>query len=151
MTVYGISFMGSIGGGWISSALIKSGKGVNFSRKTAMLICAMVVIPVIFAPFVHHLWWVVGLVGLAAAAHQGWSANIFTLPSDLFPKSAVGSVIGIGGMLGSCGGVLMQIGTGIIVAYTHSYVPLFIISCSSYSIALLIIQCITPKMAPTKL
>ncbi|HEY0309397.1 MAG TPA: MFS transporter [Acidobacteriaceae bacterium] len=147
VTVYAISCVGSIGGGWISSTLLKRGKSTNVSRKTAMLICALAVVPVLFAPFIHHLWVVVCLVGLATAAHQGWSANLFTLPSDMFPKAAVGSVIGIGGMFGSCGGVLLQICTGLIVGMTHSYVPLFVIACSAYGLALLIIHLISPKLA----
>jgi MFS transporter, ACS family, hexuronate transporter len=146
--VYAISTVGSIGGGWISSSLLNAGKSPNVSRKTALLICALCVIPVFSAPFIHHLWLVVAVVGLATAAHQGWSANIFTLPSDLFPKAAVGSVVGIGGMSGAVGGVLLQLATGYIVKLTNSYVPLFVIACLAYPLALLIIHCITPKMAP---
>jgi ACS family hexuronate transporter-like MFS transporter len=149
--VYSISTVGSIGGGWISSALLSAGRSVNVSRKTAMLICALCVVPVFAAPYIHHLWVVVGLVGLATAAHQGWSANLFTLPSDVFPKAAVGSVIGIGGMSGAMGGVLMQLATGYIVKLTNSYVPLFIIACVAYPLALIIIHGITPKLAPAQL
>ncbi len=116
-----------------------------------MLICALCVVPVFAAPFIHNLWAVVALVGLAAAAHQGWSANIFTLPSDMFPKAAVGSVIGIGGMSGAAGGVLMQLATGYIVKLTNSYVPLFVVACSAYLLALIIIHCITPKLAPVRI
>ncbi len=149
--VYSVSTVGSIGGGWISSALLRAGKNANFSRKTAMLICALCVLPVFMAPYIHHLWVVVGLVGLAAAAHQGWSANLFTLPSDMFPKAAVASVIGIGGMSGAIGGFLLQISTGYIVNITKSYVPLFIIACLAYVLALAVIQLITPKLAPARI
>ena len=149
--VYSISTVGSIGGGWISSALLRAGKGANVARKTAMLICALCVVPVIAAPYIHHLWVVVGLVGLATAAHQGWSANLFTLPSDVFPKAAVGSVIGIGGMSGAIGGALLQVATGYIVKFTRSYVPLFVIACVAYLLALLIIHGITPKLAPARI
>jgi len=149
--VYAISTVGSIGGGWISSSLLNAGKSPNVARKTAMLICALCVIPVFSAPYLHHLWLVVGVVGLATAAHQGWSANIFTLPSDLFPKAAVGSVVGIGGMSGAVGGVLLQLATGYIVKLTNSYVPLFVIACLAYPLALIIIHGITPKMAPAKM
>ncbi|MGD1063266.1 MAG: MFS transporter [Terracidiphilus sp.] len=149
--VYVIATVGSIGGGWISSALLKRGKSPNVSRKTALLICALCVVPVFSAPFLHNLWSVVGVVGLAAAAHQGWSANVFTLPSDMFPKAAVASVTGIGGMAGACGGVLFQLATGYIVGLTHSYVPLFVIACLAYPAALLIIHGITPKLAPAEL
>jgi MFS transporter, ACS family, hexuronate transporter len=149
--VYSISTVGSIGGGWISSALLGRGKTANFARKTALLICALSVLPIFMAPYLHHLWLVVAVVGLATAAHQGWSANLFTLPSDLFPKAAVASVIGIGGMAGAIGGVLFQLATGYIVGITHSYVPLFVIACLAYLLALLIINAITPKLAPARL
>lgn len=150
MAVYVLSIGGSVGGGWISSALLKRGRTVNFARKTALLICALAVVPVILAPFVHNLWWVVGLVGLAAAAHQGWSANLFTLPSDTFPKAAVASVVGIGGTLGAIGGALMQLATAYIVHWTHSYLPLFAISCSVYILALLVIQALSPRLEPAR-
>ncbi|HVT98512.1 MAG TPA: MFS transporter [Acidobacteriaceae bacterium] len=149
--IYSVSTVGSIGGGWISSTLLNSGKTANVARKTAMLICALCVLPVFAAPYIHHLWVVVGLVGLATAAHQGWSANLFTLPSDMFPKAAVASVIGIGGMAGAIGGVLMQLATGYIVKLTNSYVPLFVIACLAYVVALAIIHGITPKLAPARI
>jgi MFS transporter, ACS family, hexuronate transporter len=97
------------------------------------------------------LWLVVALVGTATAAHQGWSANLFTLPSDMFPKAAVASVIGIGGMSGAIGGVLLQLATGYIVKWTNSYVPLFVIACLAYITSLIIIHLITPKMAPAQI
>ncbi len=149
--VYSVSTVGSIGGGWISSRLLNRGKSPNLSRKTAMLICALCVVPVIAAPYVHHLWLVVALVGLATAAHQGWSANLFTLPSDMFPKAAVGSVIGIGGMSGAIGGALLQVATGYIVKITNSYVPLFVFACVAYLLALVIIHSITPRLAPARI
>ena len=121
------------------------------ARKTALLICALCVVPVLSAPFLHNLWSVVAVVGLAAAAHQGWSANVFTLPSDMFPKAAVASVIGIGGMAGACGGFLLQLATGYIVGLTHSYVPLFAVACTAYLGSLLIIHAITPKLAPAQI
>jgi MFS transporter, ACS family, aldohexuronate transporter len=151
VVVYSVSTVGSIGGGWISSTLLNAGKSPNVSRKTAMLICALCVTPVFAAPYIHNLWVVVALVGLATAAHQGWSANLFTLPSDMFPKAAVGSVIGIGGMSGAIGGVLLQLATGYIVKITNSYVPLFIVACVAYLLALAIIHGITPKLAPAQI
>jgi ACS family hexuronate transporter-like MFS transporter len=151
VVIYAISAVGSIGGGWISSTLLNRGKSANFARKTALLICALCVLPVFAAPYLHHLWLVVAVVGLATAAHQGWSANLFTLPSDLFPKAAVASVIGIGGMAGALGGVLFQLATGYVVGLTHSYVPLFVFACLAYSLALLVINAITPKLAPARL
>ena len=150
VAVYVVSIAGSVGGGWISSILLRRGKSANFSRKMALLTCALAVVPVAYAPFAGNLWVVVGLVGLAAAAHQGWSANLFTIPSDTFPKTAVASVVGIGGMMGAIGGALLQTATGYIVGLTNSYVPLFVIACSVYLLALLIIQMLTPKLAPAK-
>lgn len=149
--VYSVSIVGSVGGGWISSTLIKAGKTPNVARKTAMLICALCVMPVFTAPFMHHLWMVVAVVGLATAAHQGWSATIFTLPSDLFPKAAVASVVGLGGMSGAVGGVLLQLATGYIVKLTNSYVPLFVIACVAYPLALIIIHVISPKLEPAQI
>lgn len=148
---YSISIVGSIGGGYLSSVMIKRGISANVARKTTLLICVMLIAPIFATPFVHHLWPVVALLGMATAGHQGWSANLFTLPSDMFPKSAVASVIGIGGMMGAVGGFLFQLGAGEIVFVTHSYVTLFIIACLAYPTALLIIQGISPRLAPAQL
>ena len=150
VVAYGISTIGSVGGGYLSGAFLRRGSSVNVARKAAMGICAVGVLPVLFAPFTHSLWLVVGLVGLAMAAHQGWSANLFTVPSDLFPKAAVGSVVGFGGMIGSVAGVLFQLATGYVVEWTHSYVPIFIVCGISYSVGLLFMHLLTPKMAPAR-
>ena len=151
MLAYAISIIGSIGGGQISSTLIAHGKTPNVSRKTAMLICVLCIAPIFAVPFVHHLWVVVALLGLATAGHQGWSANVFTLPSDMFPKAAIGSVTGIGGMAGAIGGVLLLYSAGAIVQKTHSFVTLFVIACVAYPLALLIIHGITPRLAPARI
>ena len=147
MTAYAISIIGSVGGGWVFSKLIDRGKTHNVARKITMLLCVLLIMPIIAVPFVHHLWVVVALLGMATAGHQGWSANLFTLPSDMFPKSAVASVTGIGGMLGAGGGVLLQLGTGMIVYWTHSYVSLFVLACLAYPLALIVIHSISPKLA----
>jgi ACS family hexuronate transporter-like MFS transporter len=128
---------------------LKRGKSVNVARKTAMLICAIAVLPVLYAPYAHNLWVVVGLVGLAGAAHQGFSANIFTLASDLFPKSAVGSVVGIGAMTGAVTGFTAQLVTGRIVRV--SYLPCFIYAGAAYLAALIIIHLLSPNLTPAKL
>ena len=148
IVIYIIADIGSIGGGWLSSALIKRGKSVNAGRKTAMLICALCVLPVVFATSTSNLWISVLLIALAAAAHQGWSANIFTTASDMFPRQAVGSIVGIGGMAGSIGGMILQASVGFIVAYTGSYFSVFIIAASAYLIALLIMHLLTPRLEP---
>ncbi|MFL6468389.1 MAG: MFS transporter, partial [Pyrinomonadaceae bacterium] len=146
--IYIIADVGSIGGGYISSTLIKRGWTINRSRKTAMLICAIAVVPIVFASITSNLWVAVILIGIAAAAHQGWSANIFTLSSDMFPKQAVGSVVGIGGMLGAIGGMIMSPLVGWILDKTGSYVPIFIIAASAYLVALGIIHLLAPKLEP---
>ena len=150
-TLYGLSIIGSVAAGWLPAYLLRHGRSPNFARKISLLVCALAVVPVIYVPFSQHIWVVVGLIGLAAAAHQGWSANIFTLPSDMFPKAAVGSVVGIGGMAGALGGALLQRAAGHIIEWTHSYLSLFAIACSAYLIALLMVQLMAPKLAPAKL
>src|SRR5437868_5185833 len=136
VVIYVAADIGSIGGGWLSSSFIKRGWAVSRARKTAMLICALAVVPVMFAARASHLWVAVAFVSLAAAAHQGWSANIFTMVSDMFPRRAVGSVVGIGGMAGSIGGMLIATTVGLILQYTGSYLPIFIIAGSTYLVAL---------------
>ena len=151
VVIYLVADVGSIGGGWLSSALIKRGFTVNRARKTAMLGCALAVVPIVFASRTSSLWVAVGLVSLAAAAHQGWSANLFTLVSDTFPRRAVGSVVGLGGMAGAVGGMLISIVVGEVLNRTHSYVPIFLIAGFAYLAALLIIQLLAPSLAPARL
>jgi ACS family hexuronate transporter-like MFS transporter len=150
IAIYLIADVGSIAGGWLSSALIKRGWSVNRGRKTAMLVCALSVVPMAFAAQVTHLWVAVGLVGIAAAAHQGWSANLFTLTSDMFPRQAVGSVVGFGGMAGAVGGLLIAKLTGYILETTGSYVPVFLIAASTYLVALGILHLLAPRLQPAK-
>jgi Sugar phosphate permease len=149
--IYIIADVGSVGGGWISSALIKRGYTINRSRKTAMLICALAVVPIVVASFTANLWVAVVLIGIAAAAHQGWSANLFTLTSDTFPKQAVGSVVGIGGMFGAIGGMIVAPLVGYILASSGSYVPIFIIAASAYLVALIVIHLLAPRLEPAKI
>ena len=120
--------LGSIGGGWLSSSLLRRGWSVNAARKTAMLLCACAVLPMAFAAQARNEWTAVCLVGLAAAAHQGFSCNLFTLASDMFPREAVGSVVGFGGMWGSIGAMLIAVAVGYILQATGSYVPVFIMA-----------------------
>ncbi len=151
MLAYAISIVGSVGGGYLSSTMIAHGISSNIARKSTMAICAACIAPIFLTPFIHQLWVVVALLGLATAGHQGWSATIFTLPSDMFPKSAVASVTGIGGMAGGIGGVLLQLGAGTILTLTHSYVSLFAMACLAYPIALVAIHLITPKLEPARM
>jgi ACS family hexuronate transporter-like MFS transporter len=147
---YAIATVGSVSGGWLSGALMKGGRSLNAARKGAMLLCALLVLPVLLAPYTHNLWLVVALIGLAMAAHQGWSANLFALPSDLFPRSAVGSVVGFGGMFGALAGVPFQLAVGRVVDLTHSYVPVFVVAAVAYPVALAILHALTPRLAPAK-
>jgi ACS family hexuronate transporter-like MFS transporter len=116
-----------------------------------MLICALAVVPIVFAASVERLWVAVALVGLATAAHQGWSANIFTLASDMFPQRAVASVVGIGGFGGAIGGMVIATFTGFVLQFTGSYVPMFVIAGSAYLLALLIIQLLVPRLEPARI
>jgi ACS family hexuronate transporter-like MFS transporter len=116
-----------------------------------MLVCALAVVPIIFASRAANLWTSVLLVALAAAAHQGWSANIFTLTSDLFPKRAVGSVVGFGGMAGAVGGMLISVVTGEILQRTGSYVPIFFMAGFTYLAALVVIHALVPALKPADL
>ena len=148
VVIYVVADVGSIGGGWLSSALLKRGWSVNAARKTAMLVCAVSVTPIVFASRAHDLWVAVGLVALAAGAHQGWSANLFTTTSDLFPRKAVGSMVGIGGMAGAIGGMLIAKITGYLLQVTGTYLVVFFIAGSMYLLALGIYQVLVPKMEP---
>ncbi len=151
IVIYTMTTVGSVGAGWLSSAMIRRGLPVNRARKSAMLLCALLVVPVVFAADLKSLWVAVVLIGLAAAAHQGWSANIFTTASDMFPKKAVGSVTGLGGLAGSVGGMILMASAGHVVQRTGSYAALFIICGSVYLLALAIFQVLAPKMEPVKL
>jgi ACS family hexuronate transporter-like MFS transporter len=144
--IYVMADVGSIGGGWLSSALIKRGWSVNKGRKTAMLICAFCVVPVVFTSIASDLWMAVALLSLATAAHQGWSANLFTTTSDMFPRKAIGSIVGLGGMAGAVGGMLIATLAGIILEFIGSYLILFIVCGSMYLLAYIIFNMLAPKL-----
>ncbi len=141
--IYTMTTFGSIGGGWLSSALIHRGWSIDRSRKSVMLFCALLILPIGFVVQVSQ-WWAVFLIGLATAAHQGWAANLFTTVSDIFPKRAIGSVVGLGGMAGSVGGMLIATAAGFILQTTGSYVPLFIMAGSAYLIAWVVFRMLVP-------
>lgn len=149
LVIYLVSDAGSVFFGWLGSKLISIGWPVHRARKFTMLICGLCVVPIVLAPVVSNLFVVVALISLAAAAHQGWSANIFTLTSDMFPKNAIGSVVGVGGMMGAIGGTLLAAVAGVI-RVKFGYVPLFIIAGSAYLIALLVIQLMVPTLKPVE-
>lgn len=148
IVIYQFATVGSVAGGWLSSSLLRRGWNVNRARKTAMFICALAVVPVAFAAKAPHEWVAVLLVALAAAAHQGWSANVFTLSSDMFPRRAVGSIIGFAGMWGAIGGMLIAKITGYVLQSTGSYVVVFLIASSAYVIAFIIMHVLAPRLEP---
>jgi len=143
--IYTMTSVGSIGGGWLSGRFMKMGWTVNKSRKIVMLFSAVLIIPIIFASSSSEVAAVL-LIGLAAASHQAWSANLFTTVSDMFPGNAVGSVVGLGGMAGSIGGMLIATAVGFILQMTGSYVIVFALAGSVYVLALLIFHLLTPGM-----
>jgi len=152
VAIYTMTSIGSVGGGWLSSALIKRGWTVNRSRKAAMLLCAVCVVPIVTVSRTADLWTAVLVIGLAAAAHQGWSANIFTLASDMFPKRAVGSIVGLGGMAGAAGSLLFAPLVGIILQRSrNNYLIPFLISGSVYLVAFVIVQVLAPRLEPVAL
>jgi len=151
VVIYQVASVGSIGGGWLSSSLLRRGWSVNAARKTAMLICALAVVPIMLASRAQSLWAAVALISLAAAAHQGWSANMFTLASDMFPRQAIGSVVGFGGMAGALGGMLIAQVTGHLLQWTGSYYAVFIVAGLTYLIALGAIHLLAPTLKPVAL
>jgi ACS family hexuronate transporter-like MFS transporter len=151
ITVYLLADVGSIFGGWLSSSLLGRGWSANAARKLAMLICALLIVPVTAAPLVEGKWLAVWLVGIAAAAHQGFSANLFTLASDMFPRHAVGSVVGIGGFAGAMGGFFLNLGAGRIKEMTGNYIAIFAVAGSAYLVALLVIHLLAPRLTPVNL
>jgi ACS family hexuronate transporter-like MFS transporter len=161
ITVYLLADVGSIAGGWQSSWMIGRGWSVNAARKLTMLACAVCVVPVAFAPLaantqiggynIQAQWIAVLLIGLATAAHQGFSANLFTLTSDMFPRRVVGSIVGIGGFAGAMGGVIMNLGAGWLKDFTGNYTIMFTIAASAYLTALLIIHLLVPRLEQVNL
>ena len=152
VTIYLVADVGSVGGGWLSGALIKRGMSVNRGRKIAMLIPALLILTTIAAPHATNLWVAVAIVSLAAAAHQWWSANIFTTASDMFPRHAIGSVVGIGGFFGATGGFVFQRVTGhVLEANGNNYTPIFLVCGFAYVTALLIIHLLAPRLEPAVL
>ncbi len=147
---YLIADVGSIGGGWLSSHFLQLGWSINAARKTTLLICAILVIPIYWASGIDDLWPAVILIGLGMAAHTGWSANMYTLATDFFPKKDMGTVVGFIGMSGAVGGMLMASATGHLIEATGSYNILFVIAASMYAIALLIIHLLVPNIDAEK-
>ena len=151
VAVYLLADIGSIAGGWGSSRLIGHGLSDNRARKTAMLCAALCAVPIAFAAHAPAMWVAVGLIGLACAGHQAFSANLYALPGDLFPRWTTGSVVGLGGLAGAAGGMLMAKYAGAILQGIGGYGPIFAVASVAYLLALLVIHLLVPRYAPVPL
>jgi MFS transporter, ACS family, hexuronate transporter len=146
VVVYVVSDIGSVAGGWMSSKLLRLGISLNKARKFTMLIATCMVLPVIFAMYADNIWLAVAIVGIATAGHQAFSVNLYTFPSDVFPKQAVASIVGIGGTAGAIGGMLMAKYAGWVLDSVGTYTPIFIVAAAAYWLALAAIQILSPRM-----
>ena len=152
MMIFFVSSFGGIAGGWLSSTLLRRGWTVNAARKTALLVCALCVLPVFATPLMPTVWPAVALVALAAAAHCGYAANLFTLVSDTVPRQAVASVVGIGGMAGSLAGMgFAQVVSRVLHLTHNNYLVPFCLAASVYLLALLLIHLLLPRLEPMAL
>lgn len=151
VVIFVLADVGSIMGGWLAGRFIRLGWSVNRARKGAMFVCALCVVPIVFAAQADNLWLAVALIGLATAGHQGWSANVFTLTSDMFPRHAVASVVGIGGFAGAVGGMMIATFTGFLLQSTGSYLPVFLMAGSAYLLALVVVHLLAPRLEPAHL
>lgn len=148
IVIYNVATVGSIFGGWLPERFMKAGWTINRARKTAMLVCTFAVMPVISAVGLTSLWGSVLVLSLAVAAHQGWSCNLLTLPSDMFPTNAVASVVSLGTFAGSLSGAVMATTAGLLLKATGSYFPLFIFAGSTYLCTWCLISLLTPQLQP---
>ena len=144
--IYTGASIGSIGGGWLSSSLLRNGWSLNASRKTALLVCALAVVPIMLAARTTNAWFAVCLIAIATGAHQGWSANLYTLASDMFPRSAVASVVGFAGVAGAVGGMFIAKVVGYVLQKAGSYIPVFLIAGLAYLVAFCWVQLLAPRV-----
>lgn len=149
--IYTMASFGGILGGALSSGFIKAGRSIDFSRKTTILICALMVLPLIFVAQLQNGMFVVILIGFAAAAHQGWASNIYTIVSDIYPKNTVGTMIGLSGFTGAIGGALSASFVGLILKFSGSYTLIFGIASSMYLVAWLTLKIFIPRIQEIKL
>lgn len=149
--IYTISSIGGIGGGWISSEFIKSGKSVDFARKATILMSAILVLPLMLISQTNNLWILVSLIAIAAAGHQSWASNLFAMISDIYPKKNVGSMMGLSGFAGAVGGALSATFVGLVLQVTHSYTIIFVIASVVYILNWLIIKIFIPKITPIQI
>jgi len=144
--IYSLATVGALTGGWIPGRMQQRGASLNTARKMTLLVCALAVVPLPFVLTFSNVWYAVLLVGLALAAHQGFSTNVFALATDLFPARVVGSVVGIGALFGNLGGLAMLEFTGWVLDTTGSYWPMFLMCSVAYLLGLLVIQLLVPKV-----
>jgi len=149
--IYSVSSIGGIGGGWLSSKLIGMGKSIDYARKSTILICALIIMPVVLVSQVHSLWIAVMLIAFAAAGHQGWASNIFTIVSDIYPKNAVGTMMGLSGFAGAVGGVLSASFVGLLLQSTGSYFLIFLVAALVYMINWMILKIFIKEIKPLTL
>lgn len=148
IVIYTGATVGSVLGGWLPAKFISLGWTVNRARKTTMLLCAIAVVPVASTMSIRNLWGSVALISLAVAAHQGWSCNLLTLPSDMFPKNAVASVVSLGTFAGAVSGAMIATAAGLLLKTTGSYLPLFLFAGSIYAVTFMLIQSLSPRLTP---
>jgi ACS family hexuronate transporter-like MFS transporter len=151
MMIYVVASVGSIAGGWLAGYFMKQGWTVNKARKITMLICSAFVLPVVYSAITGDKWVAAVLITIAASAHQAWSANVFSLAGDMFPRRVVGSVTGLGGMIGAVGGMALFYVTGKVLKQTGNYLPVFVMASLAYIVALLIVHLLVPKLETAKI
>jgi len=149
--IYTMASFGGVLGGALSSGFIRAGRSIDYSRKTTILICALFVLPLIFVARIQNGWIAVILIGFAAAAHQGWASNIFTVVSDIYPRNTVGTMIGLSGFTGAIGGALSASFVGLLLKFTGSYTLIFITASSMYLVAWLTLKIFIPRIEELKL
>jgi ACS family hexuronate transporter-like MFS transporter len=152
LIIYNVCTLGSVFGGWLPSKFISMGWSLNRARKTAMLIYACGMVPIMFIGRAPNIWVAIGLISMATSFHQAWSCNLFTLASDMFPRRAVASIVGIGGFGGACAMMFFGTFVGFILKVTNNnYVPVFLMAGSAYLLAILTIHLLAPKLSPVTL
>ena len=145
---FALAAVGGVAGGWLAGKLIGRGWSINAARKVSLLICAVAVVPVFLAPYAPTVWLAVLIVGIAGSAHQGWSANLYSVVSDTMPKDAISSVIGLGGFVAYFTGGFVNGFTGMILQKTGSYLPVFAYFSGMYVVSLLAVQLLVPRLEP---
>lgn len=148
IVIYAVSSLGGIGGGWLSSKFIQMGRSIDYARKTTILICALIIMPVVLVSQLQSLWGAVILIAIAAAGHQGWASNIFTIVSDIYPVNAVGTMMGLSGFAGAVGGALSASFVGLLLENHGSYFLIFLLASSVYLINWIILKIFIYEIKP---